>query len=141
MLNKIIKICVCELILFIFALSSIYAIDGNKYKNDSNIQTTNKYKRISIETFSIEQDLVELCVIRFVDYDEAVFRINVNKDSGYDEGYVENLFFEQLELWMKNKDHRFYNYSIRNRLNWDNRKTQQNDKPCRSYEFYVVLYK
>lgn len=139
-MNKIIRICICELILFVFTFSLVYAT-GNNYGSNTNVQIVDKHKRIDIETVSIEQDLVELCVIRFVDYDEAVFRINVSKDSGYDEGYVENLFFEQLELWMKNKDHRFYNYSIRNRLNWDNRKMQQNNKLCRSYEFYVILYK
>jgi hypothetical protein len=130
-LDKV-RIFVCGLILFIFAFSFVYAI-GNDYGIDPSV---------TVERFTLEDGLVEVTVIHFIEYDEATVRVAISKKSRYSEdaGFAEKTFLETIEKWIREEDHRYYKYSVRKRDNWDNRKTTTGAL-SRHYEFCAVLYK
>ena len=127
-----VRVFICGIVLFLSVFSFIYAAS-----NDDDMDPA-----VTVERFTLENGLVEVTIIHYVDYEEATVRVAISKTSRYaeDAGFAENTFCETMEKWIRDENHRYYKYTVRKRDNWDNRKTTTG-LLSRHYEFYAVLYK
>lgn len=87
-----------------------------------------------------ENKHIEIYVTLYSQYNQGIFTINVPKEVAYDEAMVEKIFYETIEMWIKDKNHRYYSYTITKRNTFFSRKTADGRK-CVSTEIKVNFLK
>ena len=109
------------------------------YESDSILELTGEKSHVIKEKIKYKEDeRIEIYVTFYPLYNQGIFTINIpeTKDIEYDEGMVENIFFEAIEIWIKDKNHRYYSYTVTKRNVFFSRKMS-----CVSTEIKVNFLK
>lgn len=101
----------------------------------SDVKTETREKVIS------DNDQLKVKIVWYVEYNQAVFTVIGPKISKYDESQYEKAFFETIEKWILESDHRYYSYNVIGRKNFFSRKDPETNKPIITMEFRVSLLK
>ena len=110
------------------------------HETDPILKVTGEKSSVIKEKLDCKNKDIEVYVTWYSQYNQGIFTINVPKDMVYEEGMVENIFYETIETWIKDSNHRYYSYTITKRNVFFSRK-MSNDKKCVSTEIKVNFLK
>lgn len=140
--KKIIFIGVFSLLSICFSQALRNPQFHHKYEHDAYETGFSNIKTEIRENIIAENTKLKAEIVWYADYNQAVFKIyGPKKTMKYDAGMYEKAFFETIEKWILEPDHRYYSYNILGRKKFFSRVDKNTDDPIISEEFNVTLLK
>ena len=94
-----------------------------------------------IENVIADNDQLKVKIVWYKGYNQANFTVIGPKIAKYDESQYEKAFFETIEKWILDPNHRYYSYNVIGRNHFFSRKDPNTDKPIITAEYRVSLLK
>ena len=92
----------------------------------------------SITTERIEYDKTHYIDVKLYDhFNQAIFTVINHSTVELDEGLMEKIFYETIENWIRDPNHRYYKYTIVNRKSFYSRLV--NGKREKNYQYEVKV--
>ena len=113
------------LLAFVISICSIYAEETKSsiYKETIDVDKTH-YVEVKL----------------YKNYNQAIFTVVNHSMIEYDEGFMEKTFFEFIENWIRDNNHRYYHYTVVHRKMFYSR-SDNNGKKTYQIEYRVNLSK
>ena len=116
------------LLAFVISICNIYAEEIKETKSSIYKEAINVDKTHYVE------------VKLYKNYNQAIFTVVNHSTIEYDEGFMEKTFFEFIENWIRDKNHRYYHYTVIRRKMYYSRPDNEGKKTYQ-IEYKVNLYK
>ena len=142
--KKVLLIYLFSFILSVSIYCQSYTNRGTdfSYTPDPILKLTGEKSSVIKEKIKYKNEDIEIYVTWYSQYNQGIFTINIPEDIDmkYEEGVVENIFYEVIETWIKDINHRYFSYTITKRSVFFSRKTSDNCG-CVSTEIKVNFLK
>jgi len=142
--KKVLLIYLFSFILSVSIYCQSYTNRGTDflYTPDPILKLTGEKSSVIKEKIKYKNEDIEIYVTWYSQYNQGIFTINIPEDidTKYEEGLVENIFYEVIETWIKDINHRYFSYTITKRSVFFSRKTSDNCE-CVSTEIKVNFLK
>lgn len=115
---------------------------NHKYEPEITLERLMSSVKTEIkENVIADNDKIKVKIVWYVEYNQAIFTVIGPKISRYDESQYEKAFFETIEKWILDPDHRYYSYSVVGRKNFFSRKDPDTGDSVITTEIRVNLLK
>lgn len=137
-----------RILVSLIVFASCYFLSSQAMRNpsfihqyDPSLGIERTFPEINVEEKTVDESKrLSAKIYWFKEYNSAIVKVTGPEIYGFNEGEYENAFFEYIQTWIQDPNHRYYSFRVQRRKTFHNRQFETNEKMC-DMEFQILLYK